>query len=205
MPNRSRQELVLEERFVGHRIGLQVAPDVLGWIKLRRIRRQKLQTPIFLTGDVVSYATSPMGHEPIPYQREGTLKMPAQLLQERKNLSGVDVRLRMKAKKQPDAGSIGRDGQSGDDGNLPIRVGPMSEQGSLAARRPRPSHQRHHQEAAFVDKDERRAYARGVFFTRGQSILTQVWMAASSRSTARRCGFWGLQPRECKIRPIWST
>jgi hypothetical protein len=34
----------------------------------------------------------------------------------------------------------------------------------------------------------------GVFFTRGQSVRFQHSMAASSRSTARRSGFWWLQP-----------
>ena len=78
----------------------------------------------------------------------------------------------------------------------------MPEQGRLAAGCPGPPHKRHHQEAAFVEKDESGAYPGGVFFTRGQSALTQRWMAASSRSMARRCGFWGLQPRECKTRPL---
>jgi len=128
--------------------------------------------------------------------------MPAQLLQERQDPLGIDIRLGIKAKEQPDPVPGGRNGQGGDDGDFSIGIGPMSEQGSLATRSPRPSHQRHHQEAAFVNKDEGRAYPGSVFFTRGQLTLTQVWMAASSRSMARRCGFWGLQPKECKIRPI---
>jgi hypothetical protein len=66
----------------------------------------------------------------------------------------------------------------------------------LAAGSPGPPHQRHHQEAALVEKDKSGAYAGGVFFTRGQSVLTQDRMDYSSRSTARRCGLWGLLPRE---------
>ena len=204
-PNRVRQELVFEDRLVRHRIGFQVTPDVLGGIQLRRIGRQKLQAPVLFESSIALNTPSPMRHEPIPKQRKGTFKMPAQILQERKDLAGVDVFLRMKPEKQLDAVPGGRDGQGRDDRNLPITVCSMSEQWRLTARRPCPPHQRHHQKAALVDENERSPYASGVFFTRGQSILTQVWMAASSRSTARRCGFWGLQPRACKIRPIWST
>jgi len=205
MPSRSHQGLDSEKRFIGHGICLQVTPDVFRWIQLRSIRLQEHRTPIFFPGDVVLDEAGPMGHEPIPEQGDGTLKMPAEVLQEGKDLAGVDIGLGMKAEKQLSTVSAGRDGQSGDDGNFPVGVGPMLEQGRLAARRPTSSHQRHHQEAAFVKKNESGAYPSGVFFTLGQSALTQFWMAASSRSTARRCGFWGLQPRECKTRPIWST
>ena len=131
--------------------------------------------------------------------------MPAEMLKERTDRSGVDISLGMKAEEQPDSVSAGRDDQGGDGGNFPIGVGPVPDEGCLTAGCPSPPHQRHHQEAAFVEKDESGAYPSGVFFTRGQSAWTQRWMATSSRSTARRCGFCGLQPRECKIRPIWST
>jgi hypothetical protein len=40
---------------------------------------------------------------------------------------------------------------------------------------------------------------------RGQSTFTHRWIAASSRSRARRSGFWGLQPSLRSTRPIWST
>ena len=202
-PGRSDQLLEFEKRLVGHGICLQVAPDVLRRIQLRSIRRQKHREPVFFPADVVLNGAGPMGYEPIPYQGDGTLKMPAEVLQEGKDLAGGDIGLGMKPEKQLNAFSAGRDGQGGDDGNFPVGVCPMPEQGRLAARRPTSSHQRHHQEAAFVKKDESGVYPRGVFFTSGQ--LTQFWMAASSRSMARRCGFWGVQPRECRTRPIWST
>jgi len=133
------------------------------------------------------------------------LEMPAEVLQERQDRAGVDIGLGMKAEEQLDAVTLGRDDQGGDNGNFPIGVGPVADEGCLAAGSPGSPHQRHHQESTLVEKDKSGAYAGGVFFTRGQSVLTQDRMASSSRSTARRCGFWGLQPRECKTRPIWST
>ena len=47
---------------------------------------------------------------------------------------------------------------------------------------------------AFVLEADPGLAASGVFFTRGQSSLTQRAMASSSRSTARRAGRWRLQP-----------
>jgi len=46
------------------------------------------------------------------------------------------------------------------------------------------------QESGLVREDEMGAQPRTVFFTRGQSLRFQRWMACSSRSTARVSGFW---------------
>jgi hypothetical protein len=48
------------------------------------------------------------------------------------------------------------------------------------------------------DKDEGSVQSPGFFLMRGQSFFSQVWTASSSRSTARRWGFWGLQPSRCR-------
>jgi hypothetical protein len=41
------------------------------------------------------------------------------------------------------------------------------------------------------------------FFIRGQSCCFHRAMAASSRSTARRSGFWQLQPSAVRIFQTW--
>jgi hypothetical protein len=41
----------------------------------------------------------------------------------------------------------------------------------------------------------------GVFFTRGQTDRFHSAMVASSRSMARRSGFWWLQPIWCRSLP----
>lgn len=128
--------------------------------------------------------------------------MPAEVLQEREDRRSIDISLGMKAEEQLDAVTVGRDDERGDNGNFPIGVGPVPQQRCLSPGSPGSPDQWHHEEAALVEKNKSGAYTRGVFFTLGQSILTQDRMASSSRSTARRCGFWGLQPRACKTRPI---
>ena len=204
-PGRLRQVIELIKGFVGHRVGLQIAPDVLRRIQLRRIGRQELRAPGLSLGYIVLDQTGPMGQEPVPYQDHRTLDMSAEMLQESADRVGVDIGLGMKTEEKLDTVAAWRDGQGGDRRNFPIGVGPMPQERRLTPGSPSPPHQGHHQEAALVEKDKSGAYARGVFFTRGQSVLTQDRMASSSRSTARRCGFWGLQPSACRTRPIWST
>lgn len=69
----------------------------------------------------------------------------------------------MQSEEQLEAVPGRRDGQGSYDRNLPITVSPMSEKGRLAARRPSPPPQRHHQEPDFVNENESRRYASGVF------------------------------------------
>ena len=64
--------------------------------------------------------------------------------------------------------------------------------------------QRLQSEAGFIEEDEGRPPSSGLFLMRGQSCERHRSIAASFRSAARRCGFCGLKPRSCKMRPRWS-
>ena len=55
-------------------------------------------------------------------------------------------------------------------------------------------------EARFIGEDAVRTQPRSVFFTRGQSLRFHCSMRASSRSSARRSGFWQLKPNSCSRR-----
>jgi len=59
--------------------------------------------------------------------------MPSQLFQERENPPGIDIGLRMKTEDQIDPTATGRDHQGGNDGNFPIAVGPLPEDGGQSA------------------------------------------------------------------------
>lgn len=65
---------------------------------------------------------------------------------------------------------------------------------SLSARGPGPPKGRDQEKPRFVDEDEVRLPACGVFFTAGQRTRFQRAMRSSSRSSARRSGFCGLKP-----------
>ena len=65
----------------------------------------------------------------------------------------------------------------------------LAQHRSLSTHAPRAAHQWRHEHPGFVEENDGRSQARGVFFTRGQSCSIQARMRSSSRSTARRVGF----------------
>jgi len=71
----------------------------------------------------------------------------------------------------------------------------------LTAEGPRPPQGWDQQETAFVDEDEMGPQVLGPFFIRGHSSRFQRAIPASSRSSARRSGFWQLKPRPWSNRP----
>lgn len=72
---------------------------------------------------------------------------------------------------------------------------------TFADRSPSPPIQRLQPKAGFIEKDDDRAPTAGLFLIRGQSCERHRAIAALFRSLARRCGFCGLKPRSCRIRP----
>ena len=87
------------------------------------------------------------------------------------------------------------------DGRDPLMTIPMKQDRCLSHRTPGLTDRGDQEEARFVDKDEMGCQPCGVFFTRGQTDRFHSAMAASSRSTARRSGFWWLQPIWCRSLP----
>lgn len=74
----------------------------------------------------------------------------------------------------------------------PIVAVPVTDAWRLASGRPGPADIRDEEKPAFIDEHEMGAARR--FFIRGQSCCIHRAMATSSRSTARRSGFWQLHP-----------
>jgi len=87
------------------------------------------------------------------------------------------------------------------DGRDPLMTIPMNQNRCLSHRTPGLTDRGDQEEARFVDKDEMGCQPCGVFFTRGQTDCFHSAMAASSRSTALRSGFWWLQPIWCRSLP----
>lgn len=111
----------------------------------------------------------------------------------------VEVEVEVKAEPLPD----GAHRDAGDRRDLVAAVAVAMDRG-LAARSPRLQNVGDQEEARFVREDEVGAQPRGFFFTRGHRVRFQRSIAASSRSTARRSGFWWLQPSWRIKRPTWS-
>ena len=101
------------------------------------------------------------------------------------------VAMAAEVKSYPPADSGHR--QPGDDGEAIVAI-PVRDPRCLSARSPGPPKRRDQEEPRLVETDEVRLPARCVFFTWGQRVRFQRSMRSSSRSSARRSGFWGLKP-----------
>ena len=134
-----------------------------------------------------------VGVQPVPEQ-EDRARNPAQQVAD----EGDDLRAGDGAPHQTEIGV--RLGGEGRDGRQLGPVEAVVEKRRLAARGPRFARGGQQREAALVEEDQRGLQALGFFFKRGQVCCTQRWMAASSRSRARRAGFCQLQPKRCSRR-----
>jgi hypothetical protein len=97
--------------------------------------------------------------------------------------------LRVASKVQADAPTPGSQGNARDHGDAIMPVAMMND-GRLTARSPGLSHRGDQEEARLVDEDKVGTQPRSVFFTLGQFLRFQRSMTSSSRSSARRSGFW---------------
>src|SRR2546427_590977 len=136
-----------------------------------------------------------MGIQPIPQQQPRPVQFAVQGTQEGDDLLGVDVGVGMEAEIKPALAATQT--QDGDDGDLLMMHAALQQQRCLTPRRPAAAHQRGHQKAAFIEKHQPGIQATGFFLMALQVWRIQWRTAFSSRSMARRWGFWGLQPKEC--------
>ena len=189
---------------IGERVELEIAPEVFDRIEFGRVRRQQFRAQTRMFADEVLHLTGAVSRQSIPDEYCRGAQLPIELAQKLDDERRIDV-----SRVQPEIKMHGvacwRDAQCPDDGDLLVQAVALPEHGRAAARTPAAAHQRRHQQPGFVDEHQPGFQVRSVFFTRGQSTLTQRRMASSSRSMARRVGFCGLQPNPLRSRPIWST
>ena len=134
-----------------------------------------------------------VGVQPVPEQEDRTRNPAQQVADEADDLGAGD-----RAPHQTEVGvGVRRDRR---DGRQLRPVEAVVEKRRLASRRPGFARRGQQREAALVEKDQRGLQDLGFFFKRGQVCFTQRWMAASSRSRARRAGFCQLQPKRCSRR-----
>lgn len=146
-----------------------------------------------------------MGHGTIPYEDEGAGKLLQKVLQKSNHQVSIDIGIGMKTEKKTKMTSARGYAEGCDDGYFFMGTGLLIQPRSLPARAPGPADKGRHHDTAFIDKDQPSLQPGCFFLRRGHSTLTQCLMPSSSRSTARRSGFWGLHPSPWRRRPIWST
>ena len=172
--------------------GLGIGPNAFVGIQLRGVGREKLEVEPREAAAQRSdrFALVDRGivedHDHVPPQ------VAQQMAEEIADVSVADVvAMATEVKSYPPA--HGTDRQSRDDRETIVPVA-MVDPRCLSPRRPRPSKRWNQEEPRLVDEDDVRPLARCVFFTCGQRVRFQRSMRSSSRSRARRSGFWGLRP-----------
>jgi hypothetical protein len=179
-----------------------VAPESLDRIEVGCISGQPLDVEPRCAALMQATDGRPMDVEPIQNDDQRSLVNPMQLPQVPHHVARPHVAV-LHDEVGPNPPSSRREAQTADDAQ-PIMTlrddlfGPRSD-GSPGA-----AIQRLQAEAGFIEKDERRTPSPGLFLIRGQSCERHRSIAGSFRSLARRCGFCGLNPRSCKMRPRWS-
>jgi hypothetical protein len=181
---------------------VHLVPDALVGIEFRCVRWESLQVKSRKAATEVADRFAFVRFAVVPNHDDVAAQMTKQVAQELAHFGLLDV-LAVQLTIQPKPATRGTDGNRGNGGDLVVLVG-VSDAGSLPARSPGTPDRRNQEEAGFVDEGEMGAQPRGVFFIRGQSRRFHSSMAASFRCSARRSGFWQLQPSEWRSRPTWS-
>jgi len=189
------QSLVEDVEIVGATIGqpgLGIGPDAFVGIELGCVGRKELEMEARIAAAQLANRLSLVDRGIIEDADHVASEVTQRVTEERAHLGLADV-VAVATEVEAHPAAHRADGQSRDDRQavVPVVVGDLR---CLSARRPGPPKGRDQEEPRFVDEEEMRLPARGVFFTCGQRVRFHRSMRSSSRSSARRSGFCGLNP-----------
>src|SRR5215210_8277465 len=170
---------------------LEVAPEQLHRIELRRVCRQPLQMQSRVTRQQATDQLSLVAAAPIPHHDHASAQALEHLAQKTHHGLSGDVVPGVSVEVEPGPPAQRGDTQCGDDGDLVAMTAKGAQHGSFSFCCPGATHQGIKKEAAFVDQHEVSLLVPGFFSMRGQSWAIHCAMAASSRSSAFFTGFCG--------------
>lgn len=176
---------------VGHG-ALEVTPNTFIRIQFRGMRRKRNQMQTGRATQKLARRFSPMSLAVVQQNEQTAADLMQQLAEKHRDFFALDIVL-VELAVQGAMEALRTDGDARD-GRDPVVAITMTQERSLSDGAPRLPDRRDQEEARFVDKDDMGRQPGGVFFTWGQTDRFHSWMADSSRSTARRSGFWWLQP-----------
>jgi len=181
---------------------LDRAPHAFIGVQLGSVRRQVLDSKSSVPCQQLADGRPAMGVAVVQERDHVTPQVSQELPEEATHLLSADG-VQAQHPVQTHAESRGTDRQGGDRGD-PLVAKPVANHRSLTHGCPSLADGGNQEEPGFVDEDEVGAQPRSPLFTWGHRVLFHSWIARSSRSTARRSGFWGLQPRPCMSLPTWA-
>jgi len=133
---------------------LEIAPEELHGIEIRGVRRKPDHVAARMSGEPIPHHLVLVRTPTIPHQDEGTGHVAREMAKKAQDLRAANVEARIQGQGESDSPPTGRHDQGADPGDLLMRARAHGEQGCLAARRPRATEDRHHQEAGFIEADQ---------------------------------------------------
>src|SRR5215813_4418548 len=133
---------------------LQVAPEELHRVEVRRVRRKPDDVAPRMSGEPGPHEVVLVGAPAIPEPDERPADLTGEMAKEPQHLGAPNVALRMQRQRQGELPAPRRHDQRANAGDLLVRARPHGDRRGRAARRPRPAEDRHHQEAGFIEANE---------------------------------------------------
>ena len=128
----------------------------------------------------------------VQYDDDMSAQMPQEIAKKHAHLVAADVH-GVEVTVEAETATLGAERDTRD-GRNPVVTVAVTVDRCLTTRTPCLAHGWNQQEARFVNEDNMGAQPFGVFFTRGHTVRFHSAIRSSSRSMARRSGFWWLQP-----------
>jgi hypothetical protein len=180
-----------------------MTPPRLDGVEFGGVSREPFELDVFGARRVDLLGGRAMDLPSIPDDDQPPAKLATKLLDELDYRRRADVFF-MNLERQADPPSR-RGERDGADDAQPVVAIPRTLDRRLAARGPSAPIDRLQAKTRFIDKNDASAYSASLFLIRGQSFLRHRSTAAASCSRATRCGFCGVKPKSCRMRPTWSA
>ncbi len=200
-PDRPANLGKIVRREVGEPPILEMTPDLLLRLQLRRVRRQPDHVPVAMGREVATYLPVPVRIPAVPQQHERPAEMAPEMPEEFEDVRAADILAGMESQVEGDAPAARRHDECADRRDLLVRAGPDRQQRGLAPQRPCAAEQRGHQKPRFVQADQARAESGQFFLARAQSCWIHNRTRWSARSLAVRWGRCGVNPQARRSRP----
>lgn len=181
-------QLALRVRTAVGQQSFEVIPDALIGVELRGVGRQRHKMEATGTREQFADRLATVDFAVVQQNDQMSADLAQQMAQEPGDLFALNVVLVELAVKR--TVKTPRTDRDTGDGRYTVMTLPVTNDRCLSDRAPGLADSRNQQEARFVDKDDVGRQPCGVFFTAGQTVRFQSAMAVSSRSMARRSGFW---------------
>ena len=183
---------------IGQRL-FEQRPDAFVGVEFGRVGRKRFEMQTGMTPKQRVNRSALVNLSVVEEGDDVSPQMAQDISQEAADHVAVDIRVEQLTV-QPQPPTLRADGDSGD-GRYPIVAVDVAVKRRLATRAPGLAHRGDQQKARFVEEEQVGPQPRGVFFRRGHTVRFHRAMASSSRSMARRSGFWWLHPRSCRSLP----